>query len=113
MLTVGGPEENDTRKSMQIKLRVFDQDGDTYEIPAEVVESPFKGHQFAVHKSISLGDNHWVISHVASGMSVLTAGLKETAVHALSGRLKGMTAARLAEVVAEAIEMRTALTKSR
>jgi hypothetical protein len=45
--------------------------------------------------------------------SVLTAGLKETAIHALPGRLKGMTLARLAEVVAEAIVMRTAITDSR
>ncbi|WP_426107826.1 hypothetical protein [Massilia sp. TSP1-1-2] len=94
---------------MQIRLTVFDQDGKPYIIPAEVVESKFKRHQFAVHKSISLGDNLWTVSHVASGLAAATGGIKETAVAALTGRLKNMKQVELEAIIEKGTAVRLKL----
>lgn len=98
---------------MQLRLRVFDQDGDPFIIPGEVVASKFKKHQFAVHKSISLGDNLWVVSHVESGLAAATAGTKETTVHAFAERMRDMTLAKLETAIKDgnATRMKLALAK--
>jgi hypothetical protein len=94
---------------MQIRLTVYDQDGEPFLIPAEMVESKFKRHEFAVHKSICLGDNLWTVSHVSSGLSAATGGIKETAVAALHARLKNMKLVELDAIIEKGNALRQKL----
>lgn len=94
---------------MQIRLTVFDQDGEPFVIPAEMVASKFKRHEFAVHKSICLGDNLWTVSHVASGLSAATGGIKETAVAALQALLKDIKLAELDAIIEKGNALRQKL----
>lgn len=83
----------------KFQLTLIDPQGQTWVVPAELVDIPIKGHQFVVHKSLALSDDIWVVTHVATGASAAMAGTKLNAIHAARERLKGMSAKRFKEII--------------
>lgn len=85
---------------MFIKLKIIGTDGTLWVVPAELVQTKFsKRHRFAVHKSLSLEDGLWAVTHESTGA---TLGLKPTKQEAIDGAiaaLKNLTVKQFEEKV--------------
>lgn len=75
--------------TISIELTVYDQNGEKFVVPAELIESRFTQHQFAVHKSLC--DVFWVVSHVESGGLIAKAETQDDVICTAQSLLKPFT----------------------
>lgn len=78
-------------------FKLFDGYGQSWLIPAEVVETKHKKHQFLVHKSLDLDSNDWIVSHQSSSGAVCGENTKERAIESAVNILNGMTQKKFKE----------------
>lgn len=80
-----------------VRFTLLDGYGNSWLIPAEVVETKHKKHQFLAHKSLDLQSDNWVVSHQATSAAVCGENTKERAIELAVNMLNGMTKKRLEE----------------
>ncbi|NDI85126.1 hypothetical protein [Undibacterium crateris] len=99
--------------SESISLNLIDLNGRLWTIPAEVVKTKMKDQNFALHKSLDLYDNAWVVTHVETGAIVYTDNLKNAAVAIAAKKINGMTIKKFNEAVEKIQEIRRELESER
>lgn len=63
-------------------LQVMDSECRVWTIPAEVIQTKFKGFEFAVHKVLDMDSNLWAVSHCKTASVVAYGADKEVAIAA-------------------------------
>lgn len=63
-----------------IMLQVMDAQCRVWTIPAEVIQTRFKGFEFAVHKVLDMDSNLWAVSHCKTASVVAYGANKEAAI---------------------------------
>jgi len=82
-------------------FHLLDAYGRSWTIPAEVVPTKMKKHNFVVHKSLDLSDNAWVVSHYETGAAVCGGDTKEAAIANAIKKINGTTMKKFDDVVAK------------
>ena len=80
-----------------VRFTLFDHYGQSWLIPAEVVETKHKKHQFLVHKSLNLKTDSWVVSHQATSGAVCSGNIKARTIELAVNILNGMTKTKFEE----------------
>lgn len=84
-----------------IQLTVFDKDGLRWTIPAELIDTRFQDHQFAVHKSLSTSNNTWVVTHVETGASLAEGQARMTVVNAALEKLSRVSHDQFDKIISQ------------
>jgi hypothetical protein len=80
-----------------VRFTLFDEIGQSWLIPAQIVETKHKKHQFLVHKSLDLQSDSWMVSHQATSGLVCGENSKERAIELAFNILNGMTLKKFEE----------------
>ncbi len=90
----------------QILFTLIDADGNRFAVPAQVIETKMAKHRFVVHKSLSLSNDEWTVSHKASGGAAAIGKTKAEAIAAATKRINGMTVKAFEESLTRLLEVR-------
>lgn len=93
-----------------IKLRVADSGGNLWVVPAEMVPTKFRLHQFAVHKSITLDDDRWAVTHIDSSFVVAYGANKQESIDAAKAALSKVKAERFQSMIDDAMAKKPKIT---
>lgn len=63
----GADDSSSVAQHHSIQFHLMDVSGRSWIIPCEIVETKMKFHQFVIHKSLSMQDANWVVSHYQTG----------------------------------------------
>ena len=80
--------EDEFLMTTMIMLQVMDSLCRVWTIPAEVIQTRFKGFEFAVHKVLDMDSNLWAVSHCKTASVVAYGANKEAAIAAAHELLK-------------------------
>lgn len=95
---------------MAVKLKLVDSQGTLWVIPGEVLMTKFsKRHRFILHKSISLENDEWVVTHERTSASVGSGRTKQLAIDAAVAALKPLRVAEFEALVEAAVGRRPPL----
>jgi hypothetical protein len=87
-----------------IQLTLFDNEGLCWTIPAELIDTRFQDHQFAVHKSLSTSNNSWVVTHVETGASLAEGQARMSVVNAALEKLSRVSADQFNKIISQTRE---------
>ena len=87
-----------------IQLTIFDNDGLCWTIPAEIIDTRFQEHQFAVHKSLSTSNNSWVVTHVETGACLAEGLARMSVINAALEKLSRVSADQFNKIISQTRE---------
>lgn len=86
-----------------------DAEGESWTVPAESIKSPFKGHDFVIHRSLKLDGPAWTVSHLATGAAVISGESKIETIALALAKLRSVTARQIDAIAQDALRRRAVL----
>lgn len=84
-----------------IQLTIYDNEGLCWIIPAEIIETRFQDHQFAVHKSLSTSNNSWVVTHVETGASLAEGQARMSVINSALEKLSRVSSEQFNKIISQ------------